>query len=116
MSPSDKDNEEIFVEEILIENNSDGADVVVEEIGVIEVEKEEFRIQIDRTHYEVKRSKLTGEEIRQIPETPIGPDRDLYEVVPGADDLKIENHDVVHIANGERFFTAPAHINPGRKG
>jgi len=81
-----------------------------------EGQKEEYRIQIDRTHYEVRQSTLTGEEIRRIPETPIGPDRDLYEVVPGGDDLKINNDDVVHIKNGERFFTAPAHINPGRQG
>jgi hypothetical protein len=74
---------------------------------------EEFRIQIDRNHYVVHKRRMTGEEIRHIPPTPIGPDRDLWEVVPGGPDRKIANTDVVEMRNGLRFFTAPAHINPG---
>jgi hypothetical protein len=56
----------------------------------------ELKIQIDRTHYEVTKSHMTGAEIRAVPNPDIGPDRDLFE-----------------IRNGMRFFTAPAHINPG---
>ena len=75
--------------------------------------KLDFRIQIDRTHYEVHQLEMTGEQLRHVPPTPIGPDRDLFEVVPGEPDRKISDTDVVKISNGKRFFTAPAHINPG---
>jgi Multiubiquitin len=72
-----------------------------------------FRIQIDRAHYTVHQERMTGEELRHVPPTPIPPDRDLYEVRPGETDLLIANDYVVHIRDGLRFFTAPHHINPG---
>ena len=74
---------------------------------------EKFEIQIDRKHYQVEKDEMTGVELRQVPYEPIGPDRDLFEVVPGESDKKIELTTVVKIRNGKRFFTAPAHINPG---
>ena len=74
----------------------------------------EYRIQIDRVHYVVRKEKMTGEELRHVPPTPIGPDRDLFEVVPGGTDRKIANGDIVEIRDGKRFFTAPTQINPGR--
>jgi len=73
-----------------------------------------FHIQIDRTHYEVRDEKMTGAQLRQVPPTPIPPERDLFEVVPGHPDRKIENDDIVEIRNGLRFFTAPGTINPGQ--
>jgi hypothetical protein len=73
-----------------------------------------FSIQIDRTHYEVDAPTMTGAELRQVPPTPIPPDRDLFEVVPGHSDRKIADADVVEIRNGLRFFTAPGTINPGQ--
>ncbi|MFN0008775.1 MAG: multiubiquitin domain-containing protein [Planctomycetota bacterium] len=73
-----------------------------------------FRIQIDREHYKVTQKTMTGLELRRVPPTPIGPDRDLFEVVPGGTDKKIGDKDVVEIRDGKRFFTAPAQINPGR--
>jgi hypothetical protein len=76
-------------------------------------EKPKFQIQIDRVHYTVHKAEMTGAEIRQVPPTPIGPDRDLFEVVPGGTDRKIADDDVVAVHNGIRFFTAPAQINPG---
>ena len=72
-----------------------------------------FNIQIDREHYKVEQPELTGEQLRHVPPTPIPADRDLYEVRPGEDDLLIGNNDVVQMRDGLRFFTAPAHINPG---
>jgi hypothetical protein len=72
-----------------------------------------FEIQIDRTVYTVHKKEMTGEEIRRVPKPPIGHDRDLFEVIAGGTDRKIEDHTVVKIHNGLRFFTAPAHINPG---
>jgi hypothetical protein len=75
----------------------------------------EFHIQIDRVHYTVKHRQMTGEQLRHVPPTPIGPDRDLFEVVPGGTDRKIADNEVVEIRDGKRFFTAPAQINPGGK-
>lgn len=76
----------------------------------------QFEIQIDRTHYKVTLDHMTGLQLRDVPTPPIGPDRDLFEVVPGGSDKKIGNEEVVEIRNGLRFFTAPAQINPGRQG
>ncbi len=75
--------------------------------------RETFEIQIDRAHYKVHQERMTGLELRHVPPTPIGPDRDLFEVVPGGSDRKIADETVVEIRNGLRFFTAPAQINPG---
>jgi|SRR5579862_6610968 hypothetical protein len=74
-----------------------------------------FEIQIDRTHYTVTMKHMTGLQLRHVPTPPIGPDRDLFEVVPGGSDRKIGDEQVVEIRNGLRFFTAPAQINPGRE-
>jgi hypothetical protein len=72
-----------------------------------------FEIQIDRTHYTVDLKQMTGLQLRALPLPPIGPDRDLFEVVPGGTDRKIGDQEVVDIRNGLRFFSAPAQINPG---
>lgn len=76
--------------------------------------EESFRIQIDRTEYTVHKKFMTGLEIRHVPNPPIGPDRDLFEVVPGGSDKKMADDTRVEMRNGLRFFTAPAQINPGR--
>jgi hypothetical protein len=73
----------------------------------------EAHIQIDRTPFTVAEQAMTGAQIRQIPTPPIGPERDLFEVVPGAPDRKILDTTVVELHNGQRFFTAPGQINPG---
>lgn len=73
-----------------------------------------YEIQIDRVHYTVHQAQMTGAELRNVPDPPIGPERDLFEVVPGQPDRKIADGEVVDIKSGLRFFTAPAHINPGR--
>ena len=76
-------------------------------------EPQHFEIQIDRTHYTVTLNHMTGLQLRHVPTPPIGPDRDLFEVVPGGSDLKIGDAQDVEIRSGLRFFTAPAQINPG---
>jgi Multiubiquitin len=75
--------------------------------------KKEFVIKIDRHEYRVQQHTLTGSELRDLAQPPIGPDRDLFEVVPGGSDRKINATDVVKMRDGLRFFTAPAQINPG---
>lgn len=75
-----------------------------------------YEIKIDRTEYKVPEHKRSGEQLRQIPTPHVGPDRDLFEVVPGGSDRKIANEEEVTMRDGLRFFTAPAQINPGSKG
>lgn len=70
-------------------------------------------IQIDRVHYKVGENRLTGQQLRDLPSPPITADRDLFLVVPGAQDRKIAAAEEVDLRNGMRFFTAPGHINPG---
>ena len=72
-----------------------------------------FRIRIDRTDYTVTEEKLSGAQLRNVPSPPIPPDRDLYQVIAGHDDLKIKDDDTVQMHDGLRFFTAPNNINPG---
>lgn len=74
----------------------------------------EFNIRIDREHFKVSAVSLTGAQLRTLPTPEIGPDRDLFEVVPGGSDKKIELNEAVVMRDGLRFFTAPAQINPGR--
>lgn len=73
-----------------------------------------FTIKIDREEFKVREDVLTGAQLRSLPSPDIGADRDLFEVVPGGSDKKIELTDRVAIRDGLRFFTAPAQINPGR--
>jgi hypothetical protein len=77
---------------------------------------DEFKIQIDRVHYETANAEMTGTQLRHLPDPPIGADRDLFEVVPGHTDRKIADDERVALSNGMRFFSAPAHINPGSVG
>ena len=74
-----------------------------------------YDIKIDRVDYKVSERTRTGEQLRRIPKPPIGPDRDLFEVVPGGSDRKIDNDVEVTMHDGLRFFTAPAQINPGKE-
>lgn len=73
-----------------------------------------FNIKIDREQFKVTKAVLTGAELRALPNPDIPPDRDLFEVVPGGSDKKIEVNDRVEMRDGLRFFTAPAVINPGQ--
>ena len=72
-----------------------------------------FTIRIDRTEYEWPEEKITGAQLRRLPPTPIPPERDLFQVIPGHPDRKIKDDDTVEIHDGLRFFTAPNTINPG---
>ena len=76
-------------------------------------------ILIDRKEYHVPwraRGKivLTGLQIRSLAEPPIDERRDLFEIVPGGSDPKIDDNTEVEIRDGMRFFSAPRQINPGR--
>ena len=76
-------------------------------------ENDEIVIFIDRKEYTAPSEEMTGAEIRALPNPPIGPDRDLWLEVPGGDDEKIGDDQVVELRSGMHFFTAPATITPG---
>ena len=85
----------------------------LEELKEFEERHHPFEIKIDRTVFKVTEHFLTGAQLRLLPSPPIGPDRDLFEVVPGGSDEKIADTQKVKMRDGLRFFTAPAQINPG---
>lgn len=71
-------------------------------------------IVIDDKPYKAPKEDMTGTELRQLAQPPIGPDRDLFLVEPGpADDPKIGDNEVVHLKAGMHFYPAPKTINPG---
>ena len=70
-------------------------------------------IHIDKERFEFDGTTATGAQLRSLPSPPIGPDRDLFEDVPGGADRRIDEDTVVEIRNGQHFFTAPSTINPG---
>ena len=72
-----------------------------------------FTIQIDRVQYIVFEEKITGVDLRRVPPTPIPPERDLFEIIPGHPDEKVKDEATIVIRDGLRFFTAPNTINPG---
>jgi hypothetical protein len=57
--------------------------------------------------------QLTGAELRNLPEPPVGPDRDLWQEVDGGLDRIIQPDDKVDLHAQMRFFTVPKVINPG---
>jgi Multiubiquitin len=84
-----------------------------EELEEFEERQHPYEIKIDRTEFKVKEHFRTGAQLRALPNPPIGPDRDLFEVVPGGSDQKIADNQEVKMRDGLRFFSAPAQINPG---
>lgn len=72
-----------------------------------------YPVHIDKKPYKTTERQLTGTEIRDLPDTPIGPEFDLWLEVPGDEDQLIADDQVVAIREGVHFFTAPRQINPG---
>ena len=87
------------------ESREDGAGKPEPEKGYV--------IRIDRAPYEVFEEKLAGAQLRRIPPTPIPPERDLFQIIPGHPDMLVKDDDTIEISDGLRFFTAPNTINPG---
>ena len=102
---------------MVAENLLDPEDIAKPDVDQLDLEKPNedkvFDIQIDRAHYKVSQTRITGAELRNIPTPPIPPDRDLFEVIPGRPDQKVKAEDRILVRDGLRFFTAPNTINPG---
>lgn len=83
-------------------------------MGEKSAKPQKFEIKIDREHFTIDASTITGADLRSLPEPDIGPDRDLFLTVPGpGDDELIDLEEAVELKNGMHFFTAPSTINPG---
>lgn len=70
-------------------------------------------IHIDRKRYEAPSPSMTGTELRALATPPIGPDRDLWQEVPGGVDNLVESDEVIELKPGMHFYSAPSTINPG---
>lgn len=75
--------------------------------------EQKANIQIDRKHYAVDPSELTGAQLRTLADPDVGTERDLFLVVPGGQDQKVGDDQNIPLKSGMRFFTAPGQINPG---
>jgi hypothetical protein len=76
---------------------------------------EEFvTIYLDRAAYRVPRRPMSGQELRNLPTPGLSSDLDLFQVSAGSsDDLVVHDEELVHINEGEEFFTAPRTILAG---
>ena len=71
-------------------------------------------IYIDGTKYHPEGDKLSGTQLRAVPEPPVSEDRDLWlDIVDELDQL-IEDGQIVDLVPNMRFFTVPRVINPGQ--
>ena len=71
-----------------------------------------FTIRIDRAEYQWRKEKITGAQLRHLPAPPIPPERDLFQVVPGHPDRKIEDHDSVTGSRRATLLHCPQHDQP----
>lgn len=79
-----------------------------------EKKPESIVIHIDHKPYKAPKERMTGSELRALADPDIGPDYDLYRVVPGReDDDLIGDTEEVELKNGMHFYSAPKTINPG---
>jgi len=76
-------------------------------------EKNEIPIILDHKEYKVPPGTITGLQLRALPTPHLGTDVDVWEVVPGGDDIKIGDNQPVAIKPGMHFYSAPRTINPG---
>ena len=71
-------------------------------------------IFIDEAKYDAPAIRMTGAELRALPQPPIGADRDLWLEIPGPkDDVLIRPEDTYEVKPGSKYYTAPSTINPG---
>jgi hypothetical protein len=70
-------------------------------------------IKIGKEPVKAPREEMTGSELRALVNPPIPATLDLWLEVPGGDDDRIEDGEIVRLKPGMHFFTAPSTINPG---
>lgn len=60
---------------------------------------------IDKIPYHVRTAALTETQLRDLPTPPIGDDYSIWKDIPDDLDDPIKASEIVHIADGDRFFT-----------
>lgn len=81
---------------------------------VADANTEVVSIVIDEIECQIKAGEITGRDLRQVPEAPIAPDRDLWRESPGGGPgEQVGDGQIVVIEEGARFFTAARYITPG---
>ena len=73
----------------------------------------EIPIILDHKEYKVPPGTITGGQLRNLPTPHLGADYDIWQVVPGGDDIKVLDDQVISIKPGMHFYSAPRTINPG---
>ena len=72
-----------------------------------------YNIVIDKSHYKVNSDNLTGMQIKTIGSVISG--YELWQEVPGKNDLLLLDDTIVEIKSGMRFFSTKSTIDPGEK-
>jgi hypothetical protein len=67
---------------------------------------------VDKHHHTLSPIPHTGADLRTA--VSVLADRDLYQESPSGDDTLFETTSSLHLKDGDRFFTAPRNITPGR--
>lgn len=75
--------------------------------------EQDVPIILDHKQYKVPPGTTTGSKLRALPNPPLSADLDVWEEVPGGDDIKIGDNQAVPIKPGSHFYSAPRTINPG---
>jgi hypothetical protein len=70
-------------------------------------------IIVDKHSHTLSPIPTTGAELRMAVD--VREDRDLYQELPRDDDVLIEPGSMLHLKNGDHFFTAPRNITPGQR-
>lgn len=64
-------------------------------------------IFIDQVEYQLRSAFITEDQLRQVPEPPVPDDFGIWKDVVDELDDRIQDGEVVAIADGDRFFTGP---------
>ena len=71
-------------------------------------------IHVDKQQVFAPKPEMTGAEICNLAQPPIGGDHDLYLEVPGqAEDRLVGNNETIVLKSGMHFYGAPGKVNPG---
>jgi hypothetical protein len=68
-------------------------------------------IHIDNTLHKAPKNPMTGRELKQLGS--VAANYDLWKKVPGKDDFRIGDGDVIDLKPGDHFYSAPGSLNPG---
>lgn len=74
---------------------------------------EKLTIVIDGKKYRAIARIMTGAQLRRLANPNIGPEYDLWQEVPGADDNLVGDKERIKLRDGMGFYSSSCEINPG---